>query len=262
MQYFQKVYPARVIDNIRNHLTKQNIHMDYRWFIVDPRPSYNFFRQHLNEVLEVPSRHGVLKGQLLNRLRSRDEHTFFQALQELRFAHFVEKDLKGKIEFFPPGKDKRILDLKILIPNKESILVEVKSYFHPLKGVRFGVFSDKRYIRNNLKSAIQQLPENSKNLVVLAGEASSPSPFWGEMMEVLYDRQKGLLGQRRNAIISVVGAFNAGTNGYQLTVYHNAFAGNPIDEKIFGLQPQFIRCRGSWKWINNPETRHLRIISD
>ena len=113
MNYFNQTFPNEFRTKPQEALKRHDRKTDERWFVANPKKSYDFWRDHLNGVLEAAYRHKAIDNDVLNRLRNLDQSdaTFFQSMQELRFACFAEKLLDKDIQFYPAGQNNKKLDL-------------------------------------------------------------------------------------------------------------------------------------------------------
>jgi hypothetical protein len=101
---------------------------DWRHRMVsDNRAEAEEMRGCVNRLLDFAEGQGILDPEMLSRLGSEDYDQFLSAIHELAVGEFL--DSLGKIDWYPPGRDSKKGEFRIIPANHEPIFVEVKTIF-------------------------------------------------------------------------------------------------------------------------------------
>ena len=239
---FYSIFDKKHIDGMR--LKPKTKPRDERYFLVSSTTCSKLRRAELEKSLEVAKHYNAIDSDIIKRLQSKKESVFYQTYQELMVAYFLQKHLEHQIEYYPLGKNGSRLDMAIIPSNKERILIEVKSYFSPgpLAPYFIGVRDDNARILQNIKAAVRQLPSDTTNVIILAGEGNFNI---SDDLCGLYEALKRVFSPKQNRRVSAVATFERYIPWppqeikYDFKVCHNPFARNKIDREIFKTFRQF-----------------------
>ncbi len=284
MKYFNKTFPKEILKKLHEELKNREEENPYdqRNFLVSNSPGSKYKREEFDKILELAYHHNIIDAHLIKSLHSKKEKDFYQIYQELAVAYFFEKILKKKIEFYPPGRNQKKLDLAVILSNKEKIMVEVKSYYKGhFKAKVFSYGDDEKTIRQNIEKAMDQLPTNSMNLIVFASQGIfNISDDLSGIIEALYGHPyisipvggksqdiedefnyDGLFQPNKNTRISAIASFEqiipfpGNRIEYIFKVYHNPYAKDKIDKSIFDTYQQFILEKDKMIWVNRDKSK-------
>jgi len=219
--------------------------------LVNTDPYYDLLRQDIDSCCEIAIRYNLVSNYKKGQLRGKG-YVFQESIRfELRVARLFEKYFgKGCLNWDPPGAGNKLGDFTLILPDKNSIFVEIKTReTQNLTEFDLLDYSDD-VVKGILQKAYSKVPLNTPFLTILCN-----NPFYVDIDELQIIRAylgliafensisdisvPGFCSREQHTKLSAIGHYyfhidreNLGLKEY-FNVYHNPNADFKIDGDVF-----------------------------